>query len=441
MMCACDEPDISGDINTVIWDEYDLHPEASYSQTLPILHIKVLGEDSLRNNILARNLQHKEYFSAVYWIESNDASQCVGTESEPLPLEIRARGNFTRLAYAKKPYKIKLEKKQGLFGLDKGKHFALLPHADDYHSYLRNFVAFNLGKRINLPWTPSQEPIELVINGDYRGLYFLTESVRVGKNRINITELADGETDPGLITGGYLVEIDNYKEGDYLSLKEKSYVDGKLNRALYVTPKSPEKYSSTQREFVKKQFQTMNDAVGECSDTLWHYMDIRDAALYYIVMEIIGHTEAYCGSTFLFRDRGYREKWHFSPIWDCGHAFEGPADNYFFSSHSFGNHWIESICMNRRFRSKVEEMWVWFMSTRFDGLYDDIDDYIARISAASIADRKRWAGVPAPDGYEAYSIADNSDISRGRNQAVNYIRQKIEWMKTQYGDYTATASF
>ncbi len=436
MICACsEEPDITIDMTAKIWDEDDLRPEASCSYTLPVLHINILGEDSLRNNILSRNLRHKEYFSAAYWVESSEESLCLGSESEPLPLEIKARGNFTRLAYAKKPYKIKLAKKQQLIGLAKEKHFALLPHADDYYSYLRNFVAFNLGRRIRLPWTPSQEPVELVINGDYRGLYFLTESVRVSKNRINISELNDGETDRSLITGGYLVELDNYKDGNHLTFKEKSFVGE--NRPLYVTAKSPENYSSAQRKFVQQQFNAMIDAIGECSDTLWRYMDIRDAARYYIVMEIIGHTEAFGGSTFLFRDRGDREKWHFSPLWDCGHAFEGPANAYFFSSHSFVNHWIESMCMNGRFRSKVREMWMWFMSTHFDGLYDDIDDYTARISAAAIADRKRWAGVPSPDGYEAYSIADNSDISRGRNQAVNYLRRKIEWMKAQYGDYTA----
>ncbi len=111
--------------------------------------------------------------------------------------------------------------KQKLLGLTKSKHFALLAHADDNQGYLRNFVGFNLGMRIGLPWTPWMQPCEVIINGDYRGLYFLTESIRVDGDRVNIEELDDNVSDPALISGGYIVELDNYDEENQIRMDEK----------------------------------------------------------------------------------------------------------------------------------------------------------------------------------------------------------------------------
>ncbi|MDE5786392.1 MAG: CotH kinase family protein, partial [Duncaniella sp.] len=183
------------------------------SGTLPVLYINVYvpGTTVPDNEIISRNLGHKNYFDGEYWLDLNgcewlarEGAVSIGSKEEPLPLQIKARGNFTRTAFAKKPFKLKLGAKQKLLGLSKSKHFALLAHADDNFGYLRNFTGFNLGQRIGLPWTPSQQPVEVVINGDYRGLYFLTESIRVEADRVNITELPDLCEDPGLISGGYI---------------------------------------------------------------------------------------------------------------------------------------------------------------------------------------------------------------------------------------------
>ena len=191
------------------------------SGTLPVLYINVMNSDnsSFNNEILDRNLSHKNYFSGEYWLDLNGCTwieeiggSSIGSADSPLPLEIKARGNYTRVAFSKKPFKLKLGKKQSLLGMSKSKHFALLAHADDDLGYLRNFTGLNLGRRMGLAWTPSQQPVEVVINGDYRGLYFLTESIRVDEERVNILELPDNEEDPKLISGGYLVEIDNSSE-------------------------------------------------------------------------------------------------------------------------------------------------------------------------------------------------------------------------------------
>lgn len=421
-------------------------PVSGLSGTLPVLYINVYTDDThtaFNNEIISKDLAHKDYFSyAEYWLDLNGCSwmeaegaESIGSKDEPLPLEIKARGNWTRIGFSKKPFKLKLGTKQSLLGMTKSKHFAILAHADDTWGYLRNFIGFNLGKRIELPWTPAQQPVEVVINGDYRGLYFLTESIRVGDDRIMITELDDNVSDPALVSGGYLVELDNYDGDNQIRMEEKvapgviiPYID-----ELRITWDTPEEYSELQKRFITDQFSAMNDAVGAVDDALWSYMDLDDAARYYIVEEIISHTESYHGSTYLFRDRGEGQKWHFSPLWDCGNAFSGPTDDYFYQHGMYGNTWIPSMRQSSKFNDKVYSTWLWFMQNQYPGLIDDIDSYVEHISAAAKADRNRWYNQPIPDGGQ--EVADNSDMASKRDQAVRHLEAKIEWLKQQWGDF------
>lgn len=416
------------------------------SGSLPVLYINVKNADGTFNNeVISYELGHKDYFSGEYWLDMNGVewmpgAGSIGSAEEPLPLEIKARGNYTRQCFAKKPFKLKLGKKQSMLGLTKSKHFAILAHADDDKGFLRNFVGFNLGRRIGLPWTPDQQPVEVVINGDYRGLYFLTESIRVGDDRVMIEELDDNVSDMSLVTGGYIVEMDNYEDTNQFDI-QPVYDDTFPH--CYVTYDTPEEYSAEQKKFVYDQFKAMNDlmpsASQEYGNNLWSYLDLDDAVRYYLVEEIISHYEAYHGSTYLFRDRGLEEKWHYSPLWDCGHAFEGGTQNYFYDSpQSLGNTWIRSLRKNSKFNDKIRETWKWFMANKYEGLMEDIDTYCSHIVEAATADYKRWQGIKT--AYNSYNqfptSADNRDIESKKIIVKNYLADKIEWLKGQWGDFT-----
>lgn len=412
------------------------------SGSLPVLYINVFDDNgNLDNEVIDINLSHKNYFKGQYWLDLNgcewleaEGAKSIGSADEPLPLQIKARGNWTRTGFSKKPFKLKLDKKQSLLGLSKSKHFAILAHADDNFGYLRNFTGFNLGHRIGLPWTPSQQPVEVVINGDYRGLYFLTESIRVEEERVNIAELEDGESDLNLLSGGYLIELDNYDE-DYesqLQMPEKGDYPG-FKDMLRVTFDTPEVYSDLQRMFINQQFTMMNDLVGNASDELWKYIDIDDLARYYIVCEVLSHVEAFHGSTYMFRDRGENRKWHFSPLWDFGNAFNGPSDGFIYDNAPYGMTWIGSITYNDKFNEKVRETWKWFMSDRFDGIYDDMEKITLHLQDAAKADSRRWNGQPVP--YNGMPVVDNSDMQSRLADSRRHLEQKIEWLKQRFGDY------
>ena len=437
---AATELAVTFDINTT--------PLPLTSGTLPVMYINVFTDSSLstfNNEINDYNLAHKDYFTnAVYWLDINGCewleelgAKSVGSEDSPLPLQIKARGNWSRTGFSKKPFKIKLDKKQDLLALtpEKSKHYTLLAHADDTYGFMRNFVNFNLGQRIGLPWTPGMQPVELIINGNYRGLYFLTESIRVGDGRIDITELDDNVSDPELVSGGYIVELDNYDEDNQIRLDEISFVrDQQLDR-LRITFDTPEKYSALQERFITDQFSAINNAIGANNDNTWTYLDLDDAARYYLVEEITSHVESFHGSTYLFRDYGEDQKWHFSPLWDAGNAFNGYTDMFLYNCDPFGNTWIPSMRENSRFNQKVEETWLWFMQNEYPGIFDDIDEFASHISTAAKYDHDRWKNEPVPSGGQP--VANNSKIDDRVAAVKDHLNRKTNWLKSQFGDFSS----
>jgi len=56
---------------------------------------------------------------------------------------------------------------------------------------------------IGLKFTPRCELVDIIVNGNFRGNYFICDQVEVKEGRVDIEEISDND-----ISGGYLIEID-----------------------------------------------------------------------------------------------------------------------------------------------------------------------------------------------------------------------------------------
>ena len=150
---------------------------------------------------------------------------------------IKGRGNST-WTLAKKPYNIKLDKKADLFEMGKHKSWCLLANASDW-SMIKNQLSYDLARKLGIFTTSDTYHVNLYLNGEYAGLYMLTEKVDIGENRVDIYDLegntedvndkdldeyplagkqnsrefgsikyADIPNNPDEITGGYLLELE-----------------------------------------------------------------------------------------------------------------------------------------------------------------------------------------------------------------------------------------
>ena len=385
----------------------------SPSGTLPVLYIQT------ENN--APIVSKEDYINATYYLDAMGLAgyQSIGSASTPLTMEIKGRGNYTWRDFNKKPYRLKLSEKQPLMGMTKSKHFALLAHADDAlnkKGFMRNQVGFELSRMIGMAWTPATAPVEVVLNGDYIGLYFLTETIRVDKDRVNIVEQEDEETDPTAITGGWLVEIDNYDEDPHITIKEG---DG---HTMWFTYKTPEVLSKAQETFLGDEMSRIDELVygDKNSDELWQYLDIDALARFYIVQEIMDNYESFHGSCYLYREMGDGEKWKFGPVWDFGSSFYREKTMYLYEGDVWHNHWIPEICKFPAFMEHVKAVWKEFYP-QINTIYTFTGEQLTLLESAAVADANRW-----PD------YSGNRDLQKRINNVNTWLKNSVAWLNEQW---------
>ena len=393
-----------------LWASLSMHA-ASYSGTLPVLHIQT------ENN--APIVSKDDYINATYYLDAmgQENIESIGSATAPLTMEIKGRGNYTWKGFDKKPYRLKLTDKQPLLGMTKSKHFALLAHADDSKGFMRNAIGFELARLIGMTWTPMAKPVEVVLNGDYIGLYFLTETIRVDKDRVNIVEQEDDETDPSKITGGWLVEIDNYNEDPHVTIKEGG------EHTMWITYKTPEVLSSAQEDFLTNEMRRIDQLVygDKNSDKLWEVLDIDALARFYIVQELTDNYESFHGSCYLYREMGDGEKWKFGPAWDFGSAFNRAKSQYLFEGDVWHNHWIPEICKFPVFQNYIKSIWDEFCANNYIQIFSFINQQKALIASAAAADAKRWPQY------------GNADLANRVTKVADRLHKNAEWLNKQWG--------
>lgn len=388
---------------------------ADFSGTLPVVYI----------NTEAPIESKTEYVSGTGYVDGLQLPgfESLGSVMQPLPLQIRGRGNWTWSdAFDKKPYKIKFEKKQSPLGLSKSKHFALLAHHDGPVAFFRNATGFWLAKQLKLPYTPSEQPVELVLNGQYEGLYFLTETVRVQDTRVNITEQQDYEEDAAKVTGGWLLEIDNN-----ISDKQIRYPVDHLDLLHFkITYHSPENLSAVQYDYLYGQISEIIRSVfvADKQSTDWErIIDMPTLARFYMVEEVLDHTEAFQGSCYFYKDLG-ETRWKFGPVWDFGHAFNDwhPKQQFMYDlDNGWERNIMHEIAKYPRFQQEVRRVWREFYPDIYHQMQQFMADYEVTIREAAVCNARRW------------NVTNTADTRRMLENCMTLLQQKIDFLEHEWG--------
>ena len=162
------------------------------------------GPKKLGQNVLYVNVdQGKDPVVKKTNYEANAVFVTDGVASKPLRLdEFAVRGNSTA-GKVKKPYKMKFKKARRPFGLPEDKTWILLANFGD-RSLIRTQLGYDIGAGLDgLTWTPRGTFTELYVNGDYKGSYQLSESIKIDKNRIDVDDRK-----------GVIIEIDKHFKDD-----------------------------------------------------------------------------------------------------------------------------------------------------------------------------------------------------------------------------------
>lgn len=327
-------------------------------------------------------------------------------------LTIRGRGNAS-WRMDKKPYKLKFDAKTEILGMPKSKHFALIPYAVNLISY-GCVAGMELARCTGQSWAPYSEPVEFVLNGEYLGRYFMVESVKIDKNRLNIAEQPDLNEDESIMDGGWLVEIDNTVNDTQIVIPETAEMN------LHVTYHTPEALSAKQKEWLTGQFTNMNSAIysGDTTGAGWaELIDPVSVARYFIVREVLGDTDGFNGSFYLHKDLGEGTKWVFGPMWDL--SLDTKRDWIFYDHPSYSKvHWIEPMFNTEVFFANLVEQWE-NIKGRMNQVYDYIDRLGVLTKDADVANNKRWPQ------YESANSIERAERSK------KVIQDNIEWIDSE----------
>ena len=416
--------DVNAIIGAILGKE--LAPMPTFSGTLPVLYINTEGY---------RNIDSKEkedYLHADWWLDAEgiEGFESIGSPDNPHGMVIKGRGNYTWTNLDKKSFRIKLDNKENLMGMNKNRHFCLLAHADDHLAKLKNTVGFELSRRIGLEYTPAQEPVEVVLNGQYIGLYFLTEKPRVDKHRVNIEEQNDNETDSSIITGGWFIEVNAF-DGPMVYIQEHYMGPWDWDDMLCFKIDNLDELSTEQRDYITQFLTNANIAIqtDDTTSTEWEeYIDLTSLVKFYMVGEIMDNLEHF-SSWFMYKHRGEEAKMMFGPVWDFGNSYTRVpifgVDSlcyYLYEQPTFTHpHWIQEMSKFSHFQEVIRQVWQEFYGSGFNDMNLDqfIEDFVEYIKPANKADVVRW-----PD----------YNIEWQKNDFKRYIHNKIDWLNSQWGE-------
>ena len=303
-------------------------------------------------------------------------------ESEIMDLTIKGRGNST-WNYPKKPYAIKFNKKQAFLGMPKAKKWVMLANYRD-RTLIRNAIAYELGHRTNIGWTPNGKFAEVYLNKKYIGNYFISEKIEINKSRLNFSDST------------YLLEFDvHYDE----KLKFKTLI-----KKYPVNIKSPKELTESNFLYIKDFIDSIETCLYKSINCdITSLIDLNSFADYLIIYELAYNTEiSHPKSGFMYCEKGSQMK--AGPIWDFDWNTFDPLANDFVTNKNYI--WYNQLVNRKTFLKKLDSNWNTYKSNFLEltNYIDSLSNYVEKSSI--INDKKCNRTNNNSDSFENGSYKD-----------------------------------
>lgn len=384
------------------------------------------------------------YISSTFILISDGGSKVL----QQAKTGIRERGNYSR-EFPKKPWKIKFDKKQNILDAPaKAKKWTLINNYGD-KTLMRNMLAFDVAEKMGMEYVPYCTPVDVVLNGEYKGCYQLCDQVEVNDDRVEVEEMEPTDTEGEALTGGYFFEVDAYAEGEPVWFTTGHYY-------LPVTVKSPDEdvIVAAQLNYLRDYLNRLENMMKD-TDPLTGYRSVFDNESFIqhmLVNEVAGNTDTYW-STFMYKHRG-DPKIYTGPVWDFDLGFNNDNRTYPVSSRS-GNGFLwdsglASAAGNMRYfaqrillkdeSTKPEILAVW-RNARDNGLTaewleDKVEEYADLLEASQRLNFLRW---PILDQWVHQNPRVFGSFSGECNAVRDYMKPQIEHLDKVVG-YTPSSA-
>ncbi len=308
-------------------------------------------------------------------------------------LEVKLRGNST-FVQEKKPFQLKFATKTNVFGLGEAKKWVLRSNSLDA-SYLRDDTAMTLAEMLDEKYVGKGKFVELYLDGEYEGLYYLLDKIEIGKGRVDLRDEM-----------GVLTELDTLHRAEGGCFMSSMGSCLKLVEAVV----EDEETEVSAMEAFMVDFNRLEMAA-EAGDyaIITEVADVESLAQYFLISEFTNNPDAYASSFYFYKD-GADDKIHAGPAWDFDFALGNldwwwgeEIENYFdpevdqarraeaFSENGSSISKLLYLLMDiLEFREEVERVWQERMSGRGAELIYSISETADLIREAATRDGEKW---------------------------------------------------
>lgn len=349
-------------------------------------------------------------------------------------VEFRGRGNST-WNMAKTPYRFKFAKKQSVCGLKKAKTFALIANYIDC-SMMRNAIALKTAQLLDMPYTNHSVPVEVYLNGYYKGAYMLTEKIGINGGSVDIDE-----------NKGMLFEIDTNYDEDFKFRYYFKYNGVMKNLPVMVKDpdlteleeddetgefKAADYFAQWQADATK-----MLDAVTtrSATESLADVLDINSVANFVLVNLVARNLElTHPKSVYMYKEElGEGGVYHFGPVWDFDWAFtydnsegKGAYNQVVFQTDgkAGGCSFFRLLLNNKEVRDMIEKKWALFYSEIWPELKQYMEEYAALIEPSAKTNGMTWPRDGKVKNESTFEFRQKYDTLR------SWLEKRVEWINT-----------
>ncbi|MEM6805085.1 MAG: CotH kinase family protein, partial [Bacteroidota bacterium] len=321
--------------------DWFFEPFVFTSTNLPLIRINTFGGPIVDEPKTAANMQIVDNGGGALNFLDDPATDYNGR------ISIEIRGASSQL-FDKKNYGFETQLANGennnvsLLGLPEENDWILHgPYTDK--SLIRNALTFQIGRDM-MDYASRTVFCDLVINGDYRGVYLLMEKIKRDNNRVDIARLRPEDIAGDELTGGYIVQIDR----DDPNTEEDGWYSPYGNNPFYAyhSP-SQNQLMPEQRRYIRNWITDFELAMVQATfaRTYEDYIDVASFIDYFLINELAKHIDAFKLSFYMYKEKDSDGgKLHMGPIWDFNLGY----GNFDFDCNPNANGWIYP-CTSRAF--------------------------------------------------------------------------------------------
>jgi hypothetical protein len=242
---------------------------------------------------------------------------------------IEIRGQSSQM-FPMKSYSLELRKANGssndqsLFGMPKESDWVLYaPYTDK--TLMRNFLAYTMSRELG-QWAANCRFVEVMLNGQYIGIYVFMERIKRNKGRVNIPKMEKTDVSGDAVTGGYIFSLDKEPNGWFSKYSPPNAIGQTKPQFSYVYPK-PDDINDAQKEYIKSYVDSFENALNSATFQdpaagVRKFADLNSFMDFFIVNEVSRNVDGYRLSSYFHKDRNSTNRKIFAgPVWDFDLAF------------------------------------------------------------------------------------------------------------------------